>query len=431
MPAKKSNPRWDVLVLGGGTAGVVASIQAARLGARTLLVEKNALLGGTMTAGGVAFPGLFHAWGKPIIAGIGWNLVQECAHLSNMTLPDFSLPDRKHWEQQVRLDGNLFAALCFEAVVEAGVQPLLHAMPAEVIPLPDGGWSVPLCTKDGIRLVEASVVVDATGDANAVAMAGGLLRVPEAVQPGTLVYRVSGYDPAALDLPELERRFATVVEQGLLDPLAAGWVAGPGMLSGWLQNQGSNSNHVPVFDGHLSEGRTRLEVEARLGFLKLFRFLKEQPGLAGLRIESCAAECGVRESVTIKGDVTITLADYQSGKIWPDAVCNAFYPIDLHQTTGTGLDYRPLAEGVVPTIPRGALLPLELTGIVVAGRTLSSDRLANSALRVQAPCMAMGQAAGVLAAWSAQSGKDMREMPLEALRATLREHGAIVPEPAP
>lgn len=428
MPAKKSSPRWDVLVLGGGTAGVIAAIQAARLGARTLLVEKNALLGGTMAAGGVAFPGLFHAWGKPVIAGIGWDLVRACVELAGGAMPDFSTP-APHYKHQVQLDGPLFAALCLEAVVEAGVQPLLHAMPAEVDLLPDGGWGVPLCTKDGIRLMEASVVVDATGDANAVAMAGGLLRVNEDVQPGTLIYRMGGYDPDTLDLAELERRFAAVVEQGLVDPLAAGWAPGPGILSRWLQCRGSNANHVPAIGGHVSEGRTRLEVDARLGFLKLFRFLKQQPGLQNLRIESCAAECGVRESVTIKGDVTITLADYLSGKIWPDAVCNAFYPVDLHQATGTGLDLRPLAAGVVPTIPRGALLPLELKGIVVAGRCLSSDRLANSGLRVQAPCMAMGQAAGVLAAWAAQTGEDMREMPLEELRATLRDHGAIVPEP--
>ena len=428
MPAKKSNPRWDVLVLGGGTAGVVAAIQAARLGARTLLVEKNALLGGTMTAGGVAFPGLFHAWGKPVIAGIGWDLVRACVKLAGGAMPDFSTP-APHYKHQVTLDGSLFAALCLEAAVTSGVELLLHAMPAEVHPLPDGGWGVPLCTKDGIRLVEAAVLVDATGDANAVAMAGGLLRVPEEVQPGTLLYRVGGYDPAALDLPELERRFEEAVRQGRLNPLDAGWAPKPGILTTWLQWRGSNAGHVPVTAGHLSEGRTRLEVEARLGFLKLFRFLKEQPGLQGLRIDSCAAECGVRESVTIKGDVTITLADYQSGKIWPDAVCNAFYPVDLHLTTGSGLDLRPLAEGVVPTIPRGALLPLDLKGIVAAGRCLSSDRLANSALRVQAPCMAMGQAAGVMAAWAAQTGEDMRDMPLDELRATLREHGAIVPEP--
>jgi pyruvate/2-oxoglutarate dehydrogenase complex dihydrolipoamide dehydrogenase (E3) component len=63
---------FDVIVVGGGTAGTIAAIQAGRLGARTLLVEKNGMLGGTTTVGGVNFPGLFHAWGRQIVAGIGW-----------------------------------------------------------------------------------------------------------------------------------------------------------------------------------------------------------------------------------------------------------------------------------------------------------------------------------------------------------------------
>ena len=70
---------FDIIVIGGGTAGVVAAIQAARAGGKTLLVEKNAIPGGTMTAAGIAFPGLFYAWKKQVIAGIGWELVSEAA----------------------------------------------------------------------------------------------------------------------------------------------------------------------------------------------------------------------------------------------------------------------------------------------------------------------------------------------------------------
>jgi len=84
----------DVLVVGGGTAGTIAAIQAARAGARTVLVERSGQLGGTMTTGGVSFPGLFHAWGKQIIAGIGWELVSESVALDGGKLPDFATPPR-------------------------------------------------------------------------------------------------------------------------------------------------------------------------------------------------------------------------------------------------------------------------------------------------------------------------------------------------
>ena len=89
-PAETVNTVADVLVVGGGTAGTIAAIQAARAGAKTLLVERGTQLGGTTTTGGVAFPGLFDAWGKQIIAGIGWELVKESVEMDGGQLPDFS-----------------------------------------------------------------------------------------------------------------------------------------------------------------------------------------------------------------------------------------------------------------------------------------------------------------------------------------------------
>jgi hypothetical protein len=136
----------------------------------------------------------------------------------------------------------------------------------------------------------------------------------------------------------------------------------------------------------------------------------------------------VRETRTIIGDATITAADYAGGRQWHDALCYSFYPIDLHTIQGPGLDKRPLEEGVVPTVPRGALLPAGLPQIAVAGRCVSSDRLANSALRVQASAMAMGQAAGAMAALSARTDLDLRDLDLAAIRNLLRQHDAIVPD---
>ena len=86
----------DVLVVGGGTAGTIAAIQAGRAGSKTLLLERNFQLGGAMTTGGVAFPGLFDAWGKQIIAGIGWELVSESVELDGGTLPNFAKVPQRH-----------------------------------------------------------------------------------------------------------------------------------------------------------------------------------------------------------------------------------------------------------------------------------------------------------------------------------------------
>lgn len=104
--------KTDVLVIGGGTAGVIAAIQAGRTGCSTILMENGSQLGGTTTTGGVAFPGLFHAWGKQVIAGIGWELVTDAVKLDGGKLPDFSIPTGKqHWKHQVRINPNVYTLL--------------------------------------------------------------------------------------------------------------------------------------------------------------------------------------------------------------------------------------------------------------------------------------------------------------------------------
>ena len=139
-------------------------------------------------------------------------------------------------------------------------------------------------------------------------------------------------------------------------------------------------------------------------------------------------ETGFRESYRILGETLITVNDYTSGKLFDDAISYAFYPVDLH--TKTGVRPKPLKPGTVPTIPLGALIPKGSRNIMVAGRCLSSDRLANSGLRVQAPCMGMGQAAGAAASLAAKQGTTPKEVPLADIHALLEEHGQIVPKKA-
>lgn len=417
---------YDVIILGGGTAGVVAAIQAARAGATTLLVEKTGMLGGTVTTGGVPNPGLFHAWHRQVIAGLGWELVTRALAETGQTPPVPACDPARHWADHVHVDRFLFAALCDEMVVASGAHLLLHTMVAAVSPAADG-WTVTLCTKTGLTTRTARVLIDCTGDANAVALAGFPLSVPEETQPATLCCHVSGYDLSQVDCTALNQAMEAAVQRGELQYTDASWHTGQALASNWLIQAGENANHLHHINARDSEGKTELELEARRGLLRLYRFLRQQPGLQGLRIEHLAPECGVRETVTIRGKATVTVEDYTSGRLWEDAVCYSYYPIDLHTSSGGGLNCQPLAEGMVPTIPRRAMLPADSRNLVVAGRCLSSDRLANSALRVQATAMATGQAAGAMAALSAASGTEVEQVPLAEIRALLGEHGAIVP----
>ena len=416
--------QYDVLVAGAGAAGICAALQAARGGAAVSLVEKNGIAGGTITAGGIPYPGIFHAWGKQVISGIGWELIEKTRRASNDPLPDLcKAVYREHWRYQVQIDPVIYAALCDEAFAAAGVTVKYHTMigAAEV---KDDGVAVTLCGKDGLYPVFAKRLIDCTGDANAAKMAGAELRVAAPCQPGTLSYYATGYDPEKLDLDAIKAAFDAAAARGEVCKEDTGW--GSGFNPHVLFSRGNNSNHIPGINAGDSEGRTKIEIAGRASVLRLYRFLKKQPGLEKLELKLNAAECGVRETRTIVGLATVTAEEYAAGKKYDAAVSYAFYPIDLHDAK-VGLDKRELAPGTVPTVPRGALIPRGTRHLLAAGRILSSDRLANSALRVQATCMATGQAAGALAALSVRLNVPAEQVPMADLRQLLEENQAIVP----
>jgi Dehydrogenases (flavoproteins) len=417
---------FDVIVIGGGPAGLTAAIQAGRAGASTLLVEKSGVLGGTTVLNAVNFPGLFHAWGQQVIAGIGWDLVRQSVEESGSTLPDFSAwRELPHFRLQIRVNRAIYAALADEFVRNAGVALSLHTMLAAVEADNDGGWKLTLCGKEGLREIRTRVLIDCTGDANAISLAGLPVARNAALQPGTLVVRAAGYDLATLDLPRIEAAFLAAVADGQLQRSDLIGVSNP--VTQFLQWRGENSVHVVGVDGRTSEGRTDAEVKARALILRLHRFFRAQPGLENFHYDFFASECGIRETCTIQGEARITVSDYLSGRVWEDAVCNSFYPIDVHQLDGHGIDTRPLQEGAVPTVPYRALLPRDSRNLIVAGRIVCGDQEANSAFRVQASAMATGQAAGAAAALAAKHNLELRAVPLAELHNLLRAHGAIVP----
>lgn len=410
---------YDVIVVGGGTAGVIAAIQSARAGATTLLVEKNGMPGGTMTVGGINYPAHFFAWGRQVVGGIGWELCCKVCEETGQPLPKAGEGSR-----HVHIDAAVLAALADEAMLDAEVYVLYHAMPA-IVDFEDGGWDVQVCTKTGLKSLCAKVLIDATADANVVGLAGFALVRPETTQPATLTFGCSGYDVDILDYAALKDAADAAVAAGELVITDIGWRNdGPQAL---LKKHGHNSNHLRAPNAHTSEGKSRAEIEGRRALLRMYRFFRRQPGLENFQIDWVCPEAGIRETVTIKGKETITVSDYEAGRIYEDAVCYAFYPIDEHLNDGRGINGRPLEEGVIPTIPRGALLPMSSRFLIVAGRCLSSDREANSALRVECPCMAMGQAAGAMAALSAQTGIDPEALPMDDVQDLLRQHGAVVP----
>ena len=179
-----------------------------------------------------------------------------------------------------------------------------------------------------------------------------------------------------------------------------------------------NSLYIHGADSSNSRTVTAANLKGRKGILATIRENKN-------RLMHMQPEAAFRETYRIVGEKMVTIEDYTSGRRFEDAVCNAFYPVDLH--TKTGVRPKPLKPGIVPTIPLGALIPKGSRNLIIAGRSVCSDRLANSGLRVQACCMAMGQAAGATAALAAKRKTTPLEVPLTEIHKLIREHGAIVP----
>lgn len=377
----------DILVVGGGTAGTIAALQAARIGAKTFVVERGSQLGGTMTTGGVAFPGLFDAWGKQIIAGIGWELVKECVELDGGTLPDFSSVPKRHWMNQIHINQFLYSLLAEEKCQKAGVEIAYYEFPQSIARTEDG-WQVECVGFGTRRRVFCKQLIDCTGGAE-VAGLMGLPRMREKqTQPGTLLYK--------MDTP--------------ISPGRANDTGGPGLLIHQYIDDADSTNSRTVTAANL-QGRKAVLAQVR----------KENKRLIHIQPETA-----FRESYRILGETIITEADYTSGRVFEDSVAYAFYPVDVHK--GTGFEkLSHLKPGVVPTIPLSALIPKGSCNILVAGRCVSSDRFANGGLRVQASCMAMGQAAGAAAALAAAKKTTPLNVPLSELKDMLRKHGAIVP----
>ncbi len=412
----------DVLVVGGGPAGVVAALQAARAGAKTALLEMDAQLGGTTTTGGVAHPGLFHAWGKQVIAGIGWELVYAAVEMEGSQLPDFTKPPKRHSHLQVRVNPYLYAILAEEACLKAGVSLAYHQFPLSAEQTADG-WQIDVVGK-GVRYpVACRQLIDCTGGADVVGMLGFDRLRGDTAQPGTLIFRLHGYDTKKLDADEIQRRYRNALADGEIEEGDYCHVDAP--FVNFLRGGGVNAQHIFGADCSTAVTKTVANIAGRRSLLRLLRFVRTLPGCEGAKIQTMMTETAVRETYRIVGETLITCDDYTAGRVYDDAICHAFYPIDLHDRHG--VTPKPLQPGTVPTVPLGALIPKGSRNLLAAGRSASSDRLANSALRVQATCMAMGQAAGAAAALAAREGKTPGAVGIKKIRTLLEQHAAIVP----
>jgi hypothetical protein len=412
----------DVLVVGGGTAGHVAAIQAGRMGAKTVLLERGSQLGGTTTTGGVCFPGLFHAWGKQVISGIGWELVAKSVEVDGRQLQDFTKVYKSHVPYHVNINGQLYALLAEEACLDAGVSLAYYQFPQKVTQTADG-WLVDVVGQGVQYQLRCRQIIDCSGGAEVVGMTGFERMREKTRQPGTQVVIYKGFDRAVVkeNMARIKSMYKEALQSGALQK---GDTWGGNAMQPIYSTSG-NANHIFGADSTNAATQTQTNLAGRKSVLRMLKFLKTIPGGENASIDRMMNETASRETYRIKGETVITVDDYTSGRVFKDALSYSFYPIDLHDENG--VKARHLKPGMVPTIPRSALIPKGSKNIMVAGRSVSSDRLANSAARVQASSMGMGQAAAVTATLAAQLNMTPAQVPLEKIHAVLKQHQAIVP----
>jgi len=367
--------------------------------------------------------GLFHAWRKQVIDGPGWTLVTNAVALAGGSLPDISKQESRDWTGScVKVNPVIYSALAEETLAKAGVRLVFSTAVCGAERTADG-WRLKLASDEGVRALEARQVVDATGNA-AVAALAGAERVKSADaerQPGSYFFHLNTagrtFDVAALDAAHRE-----AVAKGELLPTDVHI-----KMSDYVWRGGGWGCYVPLADNSTATARAETNRRGRETMLRILRFLKRQPGLSDATVVSSAPEVGVRETYRVVGEKTVTQAEYLAGTVAPDALCYSYWMVDPHDARTGSAKLVFHEEGKVGTIPLGAMQPKGLENLLVAGRAVSSDHGANSALRVQASCMAIGQAAGVTAALAARAGTDSRKVDLNAIRTGLGRIGAIVP----
>lgn len=412
---QKTSPVYDVIVVGGGPAGIGAALASAKAGAHTLLIERDSLIGGTTVQAKVTDMGLFHAWTKQIIDGPVWELVTRAVAEAGGSMPDFSQQKHDKWmESCVKVKPEVYARVAKEMLQEAGVELMMN-VEVTSINRTEKGWEV--------ASVTGKQIVDATGNATIAALAGAeRVKSPDAVrQPGSYFFWLSSQG-MKFDTDEVIRAYNQAIETGELLPtdvhVGIAW---------FIRKGGGSGCYVPLADNSTPETRAETNRRGIEASERVLAFIRKQKGLENVEIIERASEVGVRETYRVVGEKTITEEEYLSGYIHEDALAWSYWMVDQHNTKSSArLVFHE--KGLAGTVPLGAMLPRGVKNMLVAGRAVSSDHGANSALRVQASCMAMGQAAGAVAALAAINHCEPREVSLDLVRKKLTDMGHIVPD---
>lgn len=415
----------DVVVAGGGTAGHIAALQAARAGAKTAVIEADSMLAGTMTTGGVNMPNHFFSTNGPVVLGIPWELYSKSKQAEGLPLPDYK--KRRPVESPgyySYINIPIYAAIVEEEAAKAGLIIHYHEFISDIIAVGDF-WEITSLGRGIQRITTAREIIDCTGDSDIVRILGlGVLR-DQVRQPGSYQYRIEGIRHEQVWPQEVQIIYDEAMQNG---DLQQGDFSYPNMLpfKYFLDHGGHNCTHVYNSDTSDAEGLTAANLEGRQRMLRMYRFLKScVPGCEQAELTTMYPRAVARETYRTEGEYIITEQDFLQAPDFEDKICNAFNYIDMHsQEVGCDVYFHE-SKDLLPKVPFRALIPKGSARITVAGRIVSAHRVALAGIRAQCICMAMGQAMGAAAALAVQRKTPSRTISSQDIVALTIEHGAV------
>jgi hypothetical protein len=416
----------DVVVVGGGPAGFVAAVAAARNGARTLLIERYGFLGGMATSALVGPFGLRDRE-RPVVEGIPREFLDRL-EAAGGALRSY----RGRWEE-CGFDPEVVKYIADQMVEESGAELLLHSLTCHTLVADDGIQAVFIESKSGRQAITAKIFIDATGDGDIAALSGAPYEKgreeDDLLQPMTLMYRLGNVNVESLwdDENALSEKMKEAREKGEMPPYRVCF-GSPGSA---IYEGAISVNTTRLYgDATNVEDLTRAQVQGRKDVRKLVDFWRRHAlAYSESRLIDTAIQVGVRETRRIIGEYVLTSDDVLHYRKFDDVIALGNWPIDLHDPTG-GTKQADigilLKRDRAYQIPYRCLLPKKMDNLLVAGRCISTTREANGSTRVMPICMAIGQAAGTAAALAVAQKTGLRNLEVSALQKRLLEQGAIL-----